>query len=58
MIPLHLSSTTVHVSPEQAELLVSARVAEWLPLGVRALRSIARADSDVLDRLGYLRAAA
>ena len=51
MIPLHLSSTTVHVSPEQADLLVSARIAEWLPSGVRALRSLARSDSDVLALL-------
>ena len=36
MIPLHLRSTTIHVTVEQAEHLLAAAVAEWLP-GVRAL---------------------
>lgn len=31
MIPLHLRSTTVHVSADHAELLVAKGVAEWLP---------------------------
>ena len=33
MIPLHLRSTTVHVSREQAERLVKKGAAEWLPGG-------------------------
>jgi hypothetical protein len=36
MIPLHLRSTTIHVTAEQAELLTASAFAEWLP-GVRAL---------------------
>jgi hypothetical protein len=36
MIPLHLRSTTIHVTAEQAEHLTAAAIAEWLP-GVRAL---------------------
>jgi hypothetical protein len=36
MIPLHLRSTTIHVSAEQAQRLVRARAAAWLP-GVSAL---------------------
>jgi hypothetical protein len=31
MVPLHLRSTTVHVSVAQAERLVAEGVAEWLP---------------------------
>jgi len=38
MIPLHLQSTTVHVTAAQAERLVRATMAEWLPLAVPALR--------------------
>jgi hypothetical protein len=55
MIPLHLRRTTVHISAEQAELLVSAAVAEWIT-GVRALRSLSARDDEVLERLGYLAA--
>ena len=34
MIPLHLRSTTVHVSREHAEQLVAKGAAKWLPGGV------------------------
>ncbi len=51
MIPLHLRRTTLHITPEQAEELVSAAVAEWLPLTVPALRSTTL-DHEVLARLG------
>ena len=50
MIPLHLTSTTIHVTAEQAERLVSAAVAEWLP-GVRALLSKSGDDTRVLSTL-------
>ena len=36
MIPLHLTSTTIHVAPHVADRLVAAGSAEWLP-GVAAL---------------------
>lgn len=36
MIPLHLTSTTIHVAPHVAERLVEKGSAEWLP-GVAAL---------------------
>ncbi|HEX8123215.1 MAG TPA: hypothetical protein VF549_18325 [Solirubrobacteraceae bacterium] len=51
MIPLHLRRTTVHISAEQADLLVSAAVAEWIA-GVRALRSLRPTDDEVLAQLG------
>jgi hypothetical protein len=44
MIPLHLRSTTVHVSREQAEQLVAKGVAEWLPGGVGLVAKAADAD--------------
>jgi hypothetical protein len=50
MIPLHLTETTVHVDPAQAERLVAAAVAEWLP-GVRALRARVWSDREVLAAL-------
>ena len=50
-IPLHLASTTVHVSPEDADRLVALRAAEWLPLGVPALRSLVSRDGEVLAAL-------
>jgi hypothetical protein len=49
MIPLHLRSTTIHVTVEQAEQLTAAAVAEWLP-GVRALL-VKADDSAVLAAL-------
>ena len=42
MIPLHLSSTTVHVTREEADALIAQSVAEWLDLGVPALRATER----------------
>ena len=50
MIPLHLTSTTIHVSAEQAERLIAAAVAEWLP-GVRALLTKSDDDTQVLSVL-------
>jgi hypothetical protein len=50
MIPLHLTSTTIHVTAEQAERLIAAAVAEWLP-GVRALLIKGDDDSQVLSAL-------
>jgi hypothetical protein len=50
MIPLHLTSTTIHVTAEQAERLIAAAVAEWLP-GVRALLSRRSSDAEVLASL-------
>ena len=47
MIPLHLKSTTIHVDPEQAERLVKADAAAWLP-GVSALVTGSRPDEAVL----------
>ena len=51
MIPLHLTSTTIHVTAEQAERLIAASVAEWLP-GVRALLTKRGDDTEVLSTLG------
>ena len=48
MIPLHLHRTTVHIDRSQAEALVSAHLAEWLPLTVPALRSTRPSDDEVL----------
>ena len=50
MIPLHLTSTTIHVTAEQAERLIAAAVAEWLP-GVRALLTRSGDDAEVLSAL-------
>jgi hypothetical protein len=50
MIPLHLTSTTIHVTAEQAERLIAASVAEWLP-GVKALLSRRHDDTEVLASL-------
>ena len=50
MIPLHLTSTTIHVTAEQAERLIAAAVAEWLP-GVRALLAKSGDDTEVLSTL-------
>ena len=36
MVPLHLTSTTIHVAPHVADRLVEKGAAEWLP-GVAAL---------------------
>jgi hypothetical protein len=47
MIPLHLKSTTIHVDAEQAERLVRARAAAWLP-GVPALVTGSAPDDAVL----------
>jgi hypothetical protein len=47
MIPLHLTTTTVLVSAEDAERLVRAAAAEWLP-GIRALRGKHHSDARVL----------
>ena len=47
MIPLHLNTTTIHVTDEQAERLVREAAAEWLP-GVRALLAKRSSDSDIL----------
>jgi len=51
MIPLHLTTTTILVSPEEAERLVRAAAAEWLP-GVRALRGRYHNDARVLAAMG------
>ncbi len=50
MVPLHLRTTTIHVTPEEAERLVAADAATWLP-GVRALLTNRASDSDVLATL-------
>jgi hypothetical protein len=50
MVPLHLRTTTIHVTPEEAERLVAADAATWLP-GVRALLTNGASDSDVLAAL-------
>ena len=50
MIPLHLTSTTIHVTADQAERLIAAAVAEWLP-GVRALLTKSGDDTEVLSAL-------
>ena len=47
MIPLHLRSTTIHVTEEQAARLVARSVADWLP-GVHALICTRASDQDVL----------
>ena len=36
MVPLHLTTTTIHVAPQVADRLVENGAAEWLP-GVAAL---------------------
>jgi hypothetical protein len=50
MIPLHLRTTTIHVTPEEAERLIAADAATWLP-GVRALLTNEASDNDVLAAL-------
>jgi len=50
MIPLHLTTTTIHVSEDQAARLVARAVADWLP-GVRALVVVRASDADVLAAL-------
>jgi hypothetical protein len=50
MVPLHLMTTTIHVTMEEAECLVAAHAATWLP-GVRALLTNGASDSDVLAAL-------
>jgi hypothetical protein len=50
MIPLHLRTTTIHVTLEEAECLVAADAVAWLP-GVRALLTNGASDSDVLAAL-------
>jgi hypothetical protein len=50
MIPLHLRTTTIHVTPEEAQRLIAANAATWLP-GVRALLTNGASDSDVLAAL-------
>jgi hypothetical protein len=50
MVPLHLRTTTIHVTPEEAERLVAVEVATWLP-GVRALLTNGASDTDVLAAL-------
>jgi hypothetical protein len=50
MIPLHLRTTTIHVTPEEAQRLIAANAATWLP-GVRALLTNRASDSDVLAAL-------
>ena len=50
MIPLHLKTTTVHVDAAQAERLVQARAAEWLP-GANALVTGSRPDDAALALL-------
>ena len=47
MIPLHLHTNTIHVTEEQADLLVRDAVADWLP-GVRALVSRRSSDDEIL----------
>lgn len=47
----------MHIDDTQAEALVAAAVAEWLPLPVPALRSTKR-DDEILARLGYAPSAA
>jgi hypothetical protein len=47
MIPLHLKSTTIHVDAQQAERLVKADAATWLP-GVSALVAASHPDDAVL----------
>jgi hypothetical protein len=50
MIPLHLRTTTIHVTPDEAQRLIAANAATWLP-GVRALLTNRASDSDVLAAL-------
>ena len=47
MIPLHLRSTTVAVSAQHAEMLVSRGLAEWIP-GGQGLVAKTREDAAVL----------
>jgi hypothetical protein len=47
MIPLHLTTTTIHVTPEQAQRLVASAVAAWLG-DVPALLATRPRDADVL----------
>jgi hypothetical protein len=46
MIPLHLHTTTIHVSADQAERLVASAYAEWLPEtpALRVTRHVRRDD--------------
>jgi hypothetical protein len=50
MIPLHLRSTTVVVSDEHAEMLVSRGLAEWIP-GGQGLVAKTRDDAPVLEAI-------
>ena len=50
MFPLHLRHTTVAVTAEHAELLVSKGLAEWIP-GGQGLVAKAREDAAVLAAL-------
>ena len=48
MIPLHLTSTTIHVAAHVADRLVRDGAAEWLT-GVRALVATGRMPADIAD---------
>jgi hypothetical protein len=49
VIPLHTRSTTVHVTRRQAERLIAARVARWIPgLAVQALELVPAASDEAL----------
>jgi len=50
MVPLHLRSTTVAVTSEQAEVLVSRGLAEWIP-GGQGLVASSRDDAPLLEAL-------
>jgi hypothetical protein len=50
MIPLHLRHTTVAVSREHAEMLVSRGLAEWIP-GGQGLVAKTRDDDAVLTAI-------
>ena len=59
MVPLHLHTTTIHVTAQDAERLVSVALAEWLPEApALRLRHTVRHDGEVLAVLGGARLAA
>ncbi|HEX8206284.1 MAG TPA: hypothetical protein VF587_09520 [Solirubrobacteraceae bacterium] len=57
MIPLHLRHTTIIVSAEHAETLVSRGLAEWIP-GGQGLVASSRENDAVLEAIGERPAAA
>jgi hypothetical protein len=50
VIPLHLRTTTIHVTDRQATRLLALGAAEWLS-GARALVAIGSGDQEILAAL-------